>query len=163
MYKKINLYPKLLRETNQPIDRLNASLSTEKKRSKLKLKRIKRRPFFQLIGYTKFTPNISLFLIILMQHLNKTWLFIDIVINIWFNFDLSFRMNLKSTIIFINTDLYSKQDTFKKKKLKDSKFIAPIIEMNLSLDLCLPTALLGLPRWPFINKLKRWNIQFTSK
>ena len=91
MYKKINLYPKLLRETNQPIDRLNASLSTEKKRSKLKLKRIKRRPYLQLIGYTKLTLNISLFLIILMQHLNKTWLFIDIVINIWFNFPYEFK------------------------------------------------------------------------
>ena len=50
------------------------------------------------------------------------------------------------------------------RKLKDSKFITPIIEMNLfSSDLCLPTLLFRLLPWPVINKLKRWNIQFTYK
>ena len=39
MYKKINLYPKLLRETNQPIDRLNASLSVKKKKVQTKAKK----------------------------------------------------------------------------------------------------------------------------
>ena len=71
MYKKINLYPKLLRETNQPIDRLNASLSVEKK-IQTKAKKNKMWTLFQLIGYTKFTPSILVFLIILMQHLNVT-------------------------------------------------------------------------------------------
>ena len=64
MYKKINLYPKLLRETNQPIDRLNASQSVLK-RSKPKQKRNKTTTLFlfQLIGYTKSSLNISLSLI----------------------------------------------------------------------------------------------------
>ena len=60
-YKKINLYPKLLRETNQPIDRLNASQSVLQKNLNSSKKRKDKDPFsFNWSAIQKFSLNISL-------------------------------------------------------------------------------------------------------